>query len=75
MAGDVSDFMKLWTQGDPLRSACFRNSCSSDWTKSFRARATCWQKSRSAAASGPVVRWMEEWGYPSQLLQRFPETF
>ena len=46
MAGNVSDFMKLWTQGDAVSERKLQKFLLTDWTRSFRARATCSQKSR-----------------------------
>ena len=69
MAEAAFDFMKIWTQGDQesefkmktvlLGRLGFRCSSQGDVLSKIKL-------DRSIAT--PVVRWMEEWGYPSTLL-------
>ncbi|MCX5861678.1 MAG: DUF5309 family protein [Desulfomonile sp.] len=68
MAGNVFDFMKLWTQGDQESERKLQKILLMGLDKVVQGQSDVLSKiSVGPAVAGPVVRWMEEWGYPSQI--------
>lgn len=68
MAGNVSDFMKLWTQSDPDSERLLQKILLGGLDKVVQGQSDVLARvSVGEPASGPVVRWLEEWGYPSQV--------
>jgi len=68
MAGNVSDFMKLWTQGDQESERKLQKFLLVGLDKVVQGQSDVLSKiGVGPPATGPVVRWMEEWGYPSQI--------
>ena len=68
MAGNVSDFMKLWTQSDQASERRLQKFLLVGLDKVVQGQSDVLSKIPiGTAATGPVVRWMEEWGYPSQV--------
>ncbi|MBI5569322.1 MAG: DUF5309 family protein [Desulfomonile tiedjei] len=75
MAGDVSDFMKLWTQSDIESERLLQKFLLRGLDKVVQGESDVLSKLKIGnAASSPVVRWMEEWGYPSQITARLTGT-
>jgi hypothetical protein len=68
MAADVSDFLKLWTQSDQTSERMLQKFLLVGLDKIVQGQSDSLSKiGIGLPASGPVVRWMEEWGYPSQI--------
>ncbi|MBI4965336.1 MAG: DUF5309 family protein [Desulfomonile tiedjei] len=71
MAGNVSDFMKLWTQGDPESERSLQKILRGGLDKVVQEESDVLSKVKIGdPVAGPVVRWMEEWGYPSRITAR-----
>jgi hypothetical protein len=71
MAGDAYDFMKLWTQGDADSERLLQKILLGGLDKVVQGQSDVLARiSVGEPAAGPVVRWMEEWGYPSQITAR-----
>ena len=68
MAADVSDFLKLWTQSDQTSERMLQKFLLVGLDKIVQGQSDSLSKiGIGPPASGPVIRWMEEWGYPSQI--------
>ena len=68
MAGNVADFMKLWTQSDQASERLLQKFLRNGLDKVVQAQSDVLAKIKiGEPATGPVVRWLEEWGYPSQV--------
>jgi hypothetical protein len=68
MAGNVFDFMKLWTQGDQDSERLIQKILLEGLDKVVQEQSDVLSKIKvGKAVATPVVRWMEEWGYPSQV--------
>jgi len=68
MAGNVDDFMKLWTQSDQESERKLQKFLLMGLDKVVQGQSDVLAKiSVGQPVASPVVRWMEEWGYPSQL--------
>ena len=68
MAGNVFDFMKLWTQSDLESERKLQKFLLMGLDKVVQGQSDVLSKiSIGPAIAGPIVRWMEEWGYPSQI--------
>lgn len=68
MAGNVGDFMKLWTQGDIDSERKLQRLLLAGLDKVVQEQSDVLAKIKvGSSVSSPVVRWMEEWGYPSQI--------
>jgi len=68
MAGNVSDFMKLWTQGDADSERRLQKLLLAGLDKVVQEQSDVLARMKvGSALAGPVLRWMEEWGYPSQV--------
>jgi hypothetical protein len=75
MAGNVSDFMKLWTQSDQASERLLQKFLRNGLDKVVQAQSDVLAKIKIGdPATGPVVRWLEEWGYPSQITARLSGT-
>jgi hypothetical protein len=75
MAGNVIDFMKLWTQGDPASERFLQKFLLMGLDKVVQGQSDVLSKIPvGQPVSSPVVRWLEEWGYPSQLTARLSGT-
>ncbi len=71
MAGEAYDFMKLWTQGDADSERLLQKILLGGLDKVVQGQSDVLARiSVGEPAAGPVVRWMEEWGYPSQITAR-----
>ncbi len=67
----VDDFMKLWTQGDLNSERKLQKILLAGLDKVVQAQSDALAKVQvGSPVAGPVVRWMEEWGYPSQVNAR-----
>jgi len=68
MAGNVSDFMKLWTQGDLESERLLQKILRGGLDTVVQEESDVLSKIKiGEPVAGPVVRWMEEWGYPSRI--------
>jgi len=68
MAGNVFDFMKVWTQSDAESERKIRKILLEGLDKVVQDQSDVLSKIKvGGAVATPVVRWMEEWGYPSQI--------
>jgi len=68
MAGNVSDFMKLWTQGDIESERLLQKILRAGLDKVVQEESDVLSKIKIGdPVAGPVVRWLEEWGYPSRI--------
>lgn len=75
MAGDVFDFMKLWTQDDQESERLIQKILLNGLDKVVQAQSDVLSKiSVGSAVAVPVVRWLEEWGYPSQVTAQLAGT-
>jgi hypothetical protein len=75
MAGDVSDFMKLWTQGDQASERLLQKFLLLGLDKVVQGQSDVLSKMTvGKPVSSPVVRWLEEWGYPSQVTAQLSGT-
>jgi len=68
MPSDVFDFMKLWTQSDQDAERKLQKFLLEGLDKVVQGQSDALSKvPLGPNVSSPVVRWMEEWGYPSQI--------
>ncbi len=68
MPSDVFDFMKLWTQSDQEAERKLQKFLLEGLDKVVQGQSDALSKvPLGPNVSSPVVRWMEEWGYPSQI--------
>jgi Family of unknown function (DUF5309) len=75
MAADVSDFLKLWTQSDQKSERMLQKFLLVGLDKIVQGQSDSLSKiGIGPPASGPVIRWMEEWGYPSQITAVLDES-
>ncbi|MEW6349619.1 MAG: hypothetical protein AB1646_11200, partial [Thermodesulfobacteriota bacterium] len=71
MAGNVSDLMKLWTQSDLNSERLIQRLLLSGLDKVVQGQSDVLSKIKvGKSVSTPVVRWLEEWAYPSQISAR-----
>jgi hypothetical protein len=71
MAGNVFDFMKIWTQSGEEADRKIKKILLEGLDKVVREESDVLSKIKVASpVAVPVVRWMEEWGYPSQITAR-----
>jgi hypothetical protein len=64
----VSDFMKIWTQGDMVSERKFKTVLLDGLDAVVQAQSDVLARIKvHEPAAGPVIRWMEEWGYPSTI--------
>ena len=64
----TSDFMKLWTQGDEGSEFKMKTVLLDGLDAVVQAESDVLSRlAVDRPATGPVVRWMEEWGYPSTI--------
>lgn len=75
MAGNVSDFMKLWTQGDADSERRLQKFLLSGLDTIVQEQSDVLSKIKVGdPVSSPLVRWMEEWGYPSRITAQLSGT-
>ncbi len=75
MAGNVGDFMKLWTQGDIDSERKLQRLLLAGLDKVVQEQSDVLAKIKvGPSVASPVVRWMEEWGYPSQITAQLTGT-
>jgi hypothetical protein len=75
MSGNVSDFLKLWTQGDAVSERKLQKFLLMGLDKVVQGRSDVLSKIPvGPSVAGPVVRWMEEWGYPSQVTAQLTDN-
>ncbi|MBI4965235.1 MAG: DUF5309 family protein [Desulfomonile tiedjei] len=68
MAETAFDFMKIWTQGDQDSEFKMKAVLLDGLDSVVQAQSDVLSRIEvDRPVSGPVVRWMEEWGYPSTL--------
>ena len=68
MAGNVFDFLKLWTQGDQESESMIQKILLEGLDKVVQGQSDVLSKIKvGSSVATPVVRLMEEWGYPSQV--------
>ncbi len=64
----VDDFLKLWTQSDQESERRLQKILLTGLDRVVQGHSDALAKIPvGAPVAGPVVRWLEEWGYPSQL--------
>lgn len=69
MAGNVIDFMKLWTQSDIESERKLKKFLLMGLDKVVQGQSDVLARIPvGPSVSSPFVRWMEEWGYPSQVV-------
>lgn len=75
MAGSVFDFMKLWTQSDQESERKIQKILLEGLDKVVQGQSDVLSKiSVGEPVATPVIRWMEEWGYPSQITAQLTGT-
>lgn len=75
MAGNVFDFLKLWTQSDQESERKIQKILLEGLDKVVQGQSDVLSKIKvGQSVATPVVRWMEEWGYPSQITARLIGT-
>ena len=68
MDESVSDFMKIWTQGDIESERKFKTVLLDGLDSVVQAQSDVLARIKvDEPIASPVVRWMEEWGYPSTV--------
>jgi len=68
MAENTVDLMKIWTQHDQLSERTMKGMLLYGLDTVVREDSDVLSKIKvGGPATSPVVRWMEEWGYPSQV--------
>jgi hypothetical protein len=68
MAETTFDFMKIWTQGDEESEFKMKTVLLEGLDSLVQAQSDVLSKIKlDASIASPVVRWMEEWGYPSSV--------
>ena len=68
MAETAFDFMKLWTQSDEASERKMKGTLLDGLDLVVHARSDVLSRIKlGRPAAGPVVRWSEEWGYPSRI--------
>ncbi len=71
MSHDVFDFMKIWTQGDPDSERRISRFLLDGLDRVVQNDSDLLSMLKQGdSISTPVVRWMEEWGYPSRITAR-----
>lgn len=71
MSEAAFDFMKIWTQADPESEQKLKTMLLDGLDCVVQAESDVLSKiRRERSVASPVVRWMEEWGYPSTLTAR-----
>lgn len=69
MDAAVSDFMKLWTQSDPESERLFKTVLLEGLDEVVQAQSDALARIKvDEPAASPVIRWLEEWGYPSTII-------
>ncbi|MEW6350880.1 MAG: DUF4272 domain-containing protein [Thermodesulfobacteriota bacterium] len=69
--GTHADFMRLWTQSDSQMERIMGMSLLDSLDTAVQAKSNVLSRlSRGRPASGPVVRWLEEWAYPAAVTAR-----
>ena len=64
----TSDFMKIWTQGDPDSECKLKTVLLDGLDAVVQAESDALARIKvDEPVTGPVIRWMEEWGYPSTV--------
>lgn len=64
----IDDFLKLWTQSDIASERKLQKILLAGLDKVVQAQSDVLSKIPvGPPVAGPVVRWVEEWGYPSQI--------
>jgi hypothetical protein len=75
MAGNVSDFLKLWTQGDAESERLLHKILRGGLDTIVQQESDVLAKIKiGPQVAGPVVRWLEEWGYPSRITAQLTGT-
>lgn len=75
MPSDEYDFMKLWTQSDAESERKIKKILLEGLDKVVQGQSDVLSKLKvGPQVSTPVVRWMEEWGYPSRITARLVGT-
>ena len=68
MGETTFDFMKIWTQGDQESEFKLKTVLLDGLDSVVQAQSDVLSKIRvDRSIATPVVRWMEEWGYPSSV--------
>ena len=71
MAEAAFDFMKIWTQGDQESEFKMKTVLLDGLDSVVQAQGDVLSKIKlDRSIATPVVRWMEEWGYPSTITAR-----
>jgi hypothetical protein len=75
MAEAAFDFMKIWTQSDPDSEFKMKTVLIDGLDSVVQAKSDVLSKIElDRSISTPVVRWMEEWGYPSTVTAQLAGT-
>lgn len=70
----ASDFMKIWTQNDPGSEFKMKTVLLDGLDAVVQAESDVLSRIEvDRPITGPVVRWMEEWGYPSAITAQLTE--
>jgi hypothetical protein len=68
MTPDTFDFMKIWTQGDRDSELKMKTALLDGLDAVAQAESDALARIKAdEPVAGPVIRWMEEWGYPSSV--------
>ncbi|MFC1836640.1 DUF5309 family protein [Thermodesulfobacteriota bacterium] len=68
MAGDVGNLMKIWTQSDREAERKIKKILLDGLDLVVQGQSDVLSKIKiGPQVATPVVRWLEEWGYPSQI--------
>ena len=68
MDGTAFDFMKIWTQGDQESERKMKSVLLDGLDSVVQAESDVLSRIRADRPTfSPVVRWLEEWGYPSRV--------
>lgn len=75
MAGNVIDFMKLWTQSDVESERKLKKFLLMGLDKVVQGQSDVLSRIPvGPSVASPFVRWMEEWGYPSQVIAQLVDS-
>ncbi|MEW6352655.1 MAG: hypothetical protein AB1646_26715, partial [Thermodesulfobacteriota bacterium] len=71
MTESVVDFLKIWTQHDPGWERIMKSALLDGLDAVVQGQSDVLSKIKvGKSVSTPVVRWLEEWAYPSQISAR-----
>jgi hypothetical protein len=75
MDENVFDFMRIWTQSDQDSERAMKGVLLDGLDSVIQAESDVLSRIRvDSPTFGPVIRWMEEWGYPSRITAQVTGT-